>query len=216
MMRYYLPRQDVFNRYQVGRTRFNLIKGYHRRLAEKHRWFVRPYLSKDAPYYIDGTLLDVIDDANHEFIEIFDCAWSSENWLDTPWKYNVNPQGFTEIYCAERSDPHARGYNVQEIGYKRQPSDIWVIKFFDDNKGKSAWINEMDGTIRARNGGIIYRWDGEEHLAGTFGNELAMKRAPDDVVIPVLRSMGAGKWRGFYDDSIDYIIEITGIRRATI
>lgn len=216
MDRHYLLDRSVFDRYQVGRTRFNLIKGYHRKLAENHRWFVRPYLSKDSPYYIDGTLPDVIEDADHGIIEVFDCAWTSENWLVTPWKYNVNPEGYTEIYCAERSDPYARGYNVQEIGYKRQPSDMWAMKLFDDNRGKTALINGLDGAIRARNGGIIYRWDGEEHSAGTFGNEVAMKSAPDNVIIPVLRSMSASKWRGFYEDSIEYILEITKIRRATI
>lgn len=216
MQRFYLPDRTVFDRYQAGRVRFNLIKGYHRKLAEKHLWFVRPYLSDDSPYYTDGALAAVIEDADdHDFIEVFDCAWKPANWIDTPWKYNVSPKGYTEIYCAERSDPYARGYNVQEIGYKRQPDDVWAIKFYGDH-GNSAWISEVKESIRIQRGGIIYRWNGEKHFAGTFGNEVEMKTAPDDVVLPVLRGMNAQKWQGFYEDSIDYVFEITGIRRALL
>lgn len=212
MQRFYLPDRTVFDRYHAGRVRFNLIKGYHRKLAEKHRWFVRPYLSDDSPYYIDGALAEVIKDADHVFIEVFDCAWKPERWNDTPWKYNVNPQGYTEIYCAERSDPHARGYNVQEIGYKRQPDNVWALKLYSD-QGNSAWISSDDNSIRIRRDGIIYRWDGEKHFAGKFGLESEMKSAPDDVILPILRGMNAQKWRGFYEDSIEYVLDVTGLDR---
>ncbi|MEM5613183.1 hypothetical protein AAHB63_34560 [Bacillus thuringiensis] len=51
---------------------------------------------------------------------------------------------------------------------------------------------------------------------GIFGSTKATQSAPSDLVLPLLKQMNAKKWRGFYDDEIDFILEQTGIERRLL
>lgn len=214
MKRRYLPDVTVFERYAPD-VSFRLIKKYHQRLAGKYHWFVFPYLSSDRPYYIDGELSDVIADADYPVLEVVNCDWIPQEWDKTAWKYNVNEYGYTEVYCSERTDPHCYGYNVHEIGYRHQPEGVWTLKTYK-NKEKSAWIDRRDGWLRVRNGSMIYYWNGHEHLAGKYNDINPVQEAPTDVITPVVRGMVSKKWRGFYTEDVEYILQKTGIRRTRI
>lgn len=208
MTKFYLPEKSVFDRYSPS-IRFKLIRGYHRKLTAKHRWFVRPFGEGNRPYYADGAGLPATD------AEIFNCRWLPDDWNARPFKYNVVGEIVTEEHRGPTSLPWPDEYEKQIIGYFRRNVDEWTMKFYRE-RGYSAWVSATEDIIRIQRGGNIYRWNGVKHYAGIFGSEKPVKHAPDDVVLPVLRGMNAQKWRGFYEESIEYVLEITGIRRAVI
>lgn len=202
--KYYLPPREVFVRYEP-RVRFNLIRGYHRKMAAKHRWFIREF--NGGSYYMDNDKLPRVD---AQFYEIFDCGWSPEEWDTRPFKYNVTTTSVTEEYRAERSQPFPIDYEGQTVGYRR--SGNWTLKIYDENgryfvRGEEGW--------HTNNNGIYTRYSEKtgEITVGTFGNEIAVKKVFDKEVLPVLRGMKAVKWRGFYDEDIEYVLSTANLDR---
>ena len=175
---------------------------YHAEMAAQYPLFVR-FKDDRKPYYTDASF-DEVRAAESGYIEVINCRWDAEHWHETPREWRSFPDMLTKVFA---------GPNGANVGYRT--AGEWRIKFYND-RNYSAWVSDSDEFIDIRNDGIIYRWNGVEHSAGIFGSEQTLKHAPDDVIIPVIRGMLAKKWRGFYDDVVEFVLEITGIRRTDI
>ncbi|PFZ19538.1 hypothetical protein [Bacillus wiedmannii] len=212
MKRYYLPEMSVFNRYEP-RVRNRLIAGYHRKLASKHRYFVRYQLSKERPFYTDADLSEIIPVLDD--IEIINCDWTAKEWNNTPWNYFVTSGKVYEGYKDINALPFARGYSGDDVG--KRTDDGFYFKYFNGNNC-AYWRdrNSETPTWHLRYGNQYVNLRNDVFYVGIFGNTKATNSAPTDLVLPLLRQMSNKKWRGFYDDEIDFILEQTGIERRLI
>ncbi|MET3203118.1 UNVERIFIED_ORG: hypothetical protein ABID75_006104 [Bacillus proteolyticus] len=212
MERYYLPGLEVFKRYD-HRVCNNLIRGYHRKLADKHQYFVRYQLAKERPFYTDAGLSEIISVLDN--VEIINCDWTEKEWNVTPWNYFVTNGKVYEGYKDMNAFPFARGYSGDDVG--NRTDDGFYFKYFNGNNC-AYWRdrNSKTPTWHLRYGNQYVNLRNDVFYVGIFGSTKATKNAPVDFVLPLLKQMNAKKWRGFYDDEIDYILEQTGIDRMQI
>lgn len=212
MERCYLPEIEVFERYD-HRVCNNLIRGYHRKLADNHRYFVRYQLSKERPFYTDADLSEIISVLSD--IEIINCRWDANVWDTTPWKYCVTSGKVYESYKDMNAIPFARGYSGEDVG--NRVNDEWNFKYFKGNNC-AYWRdrNSKIATWHLRYGNQYVNLHNGIFYVGIFGSTKATKNAPSDLVLPLLKQMNTKKLRGFYDDEIDFILEQTGIERRLI
>ncbi|WJE22405.1 hypothetical protein QRY07_11975 [Bacillus cereus] len=123
MDRYYLPEMSVFKRYE-HRVANRLIAGYHRKLASKHRYFVRRQLSKERPFYTDADLSEIISVLDD--IEIINCRWDAKGW-----NYFVTSGKVYEGYKDMNAIPFARGYSGDDVG--KRTDEGFYFKYFNGN-----------------------------------------------------------------------------------
>lgn len=200
----HLPPLEVFERYEP-RVQFNLIRGYHRKMAAKHRWFIREF--EGDCYYMDGDELPKIDAVSYE---IFDCWWTPTEWNIRPYIYRIFNDVVTEEYRAERSLPFPDNHVGLTVGYRRNGE--WIWKYYDE--GMRTFHRTKEGWYTLNNGIYTryYASDGRI-LIGTFGNEIPVKGVLNGEILPVLKGMKAKKWRGFYDDDIEHVLQTVSIDR---
>ncbi|PFE80049.1 hypothetical protein CN333_00200 [Bacillus thuringiensis] len=212
MKRYYLPEIEVFRRYE-HRVCNRLISGYHRKLASKHRYFVRHQLLKERPFYTDANLSEIISVLDN--IEIINCRWNSKEWNVTPWNYFVTSGKVYEGYKDMNAIPFTQGYSGDDIG--KRADDGFYFKCFKGNNC-TYWRdrNSETPTWHLRYGNQYVNLRNNTFYVGIFGSTKATQSAPSDLVLPLLKQMNAKKWRGFYDDEIDFILEQTGIERRLL
>lgn len=212
MKRYYLPEIEVFKRYE-HRVCNRLISGYHRRLASKHRYFIRYQLGNERPFYTDADLSEIVSVLDN--IEVINCQWSAKEWQTTPWNYYVTNGKIYEAYKDMNTIPFARGYSGDDIG--NRTDNGFYFKYFNGNNC-SYWRdrNSETPTWHLRYGNQYVNLRIDTFYVGLFGSTKETKSAPTDLVLPLLKQMNAKKWKGFYDDEIDFILEQTGIERRLI
>ncbi|MDP1457942.1 hypothetical protein Q8G37_15970 [Bacillus wiedmannii] len=212
MNRYYLPEIEVFKRYE-HRACNRLISGYHRKLASKHQYFVRYQLSKERPFYTDADLSEIISVLDD--IEIINCTWNAKEWNVTPWNYFVTRGKVYEGYKDMNAIPFVRGYSGDDVG--KRTDDGFYFKYFNGNNC-AYWRdrNSATPTWHLRYGNQYVNLRNDVFYVGIFGSTKETKDAPVDLVLPLLKQMNTKKWRGFYDDEIDFILEQTGIERRLI
>jgi len=204
----YLPSYDEWKRYDP-RAAFSMMRRMHQRYTDEYDWFVKPYdhlPQYSRPYYVKGAFPDV------DGSEIIDCNWIPENWNKQPWLYRIALGVITEEYRAERSDRHAYGYNAEVVGYKRD--GVWLMKYYF-GKDQSLYGSPRENMWVMRKGGAYANYSGTESTfhVGTFLYKKPTNRLPDEVAMPVLRGMNRNKYRGFYDDIIDYVMDVGGLRK---
>ncbi|MED3069289.1 hypothetical protein P4310_28020 [Bacillus thuringiensis] len=212
MKRYYLPEIVVFKRYD-HRVCNRLISGYHRKLASKNRYFVRHQLLKERPFYTDADLSEIISVLDD--IEIINCEWTATEWNVTPWNYFVTSGKVYEGYKDMNAIPFTQGYSGDDIG--KRTDDGFYFKCFKGNNC-TYWRdrNYETPTWHLRYGNQYVNLRNDTFYVGIFGSTKATQSAPVDLVLLLLKQMNAKKWRGFYDDEIDFILEQTGIERRLI
>ena len=201
MIKHRLPPREVLDRY-APTVRFNIINGYHRKLASKHRWYVREW--EGDFYYTDGDDLPTVEG------EMFDCRWSPAEWNTRPYKYNVTNGMVTEEYRSFSAKPWPDDYLSSAIGYRRNGE--WLMKIYNDGKrwfvrDKHGWHTNYCGFY------VRYSEVTGELTAGKFSNMKLVKTAPDKEILPVLRGMKSVKWRGFYDEDVEHVAKIAKVDR---
>nr|WP_253829655.1 hypothetical protein [Bacillus cereus] len=202
----------VFNRYEP-RVCNRLIAGYHRNLASKHRYFVRYQLSKERPFYTDTDLSEIISVLDD--IEIINCEWTAKEWNVTPWNYFVTRGKVYEGYKDMNAIPFARGYSGDDVG-KRTDNGFYFKYFNGNNCAYWRGRNSETPAWHLRYGNQYVNLRNDVFHVGIFGSTKETKHAPNDLVLPLLKQMNAKKWKGFYDDEIDFILGQTGIERMLI
>ncbi|MEI4802003.1 hypothetical protein WAZ07_11825 [Bacillus sp. FJAT-51639] len=189
MDRYYLPEMSVFNRYE-SRVRNRLITGYHRKLASKHRYFVRYQLSKKRPFYTDfdlSEIISVLDD-----VEIINCDWTEKEWNVTPWNYFVTSGKVYEGYMDMNTIPFARGYSGDDVG--KRTDNGFYFKYFNGNNC-AYWRDRTSEipTWHLRYGNQYVNLRNDTFYVGIFGSTKATQSAPTDLILPLLKQMNAKK-----------------------
>lgn len=152
--------------------------------------------------------------------EIVNCNWKTTEWDTVPYFYRVHwdAEGLhvTEVYSSWAASYANNDIGVPSIGYKQ--NGVWLIKRFEDNN-YSYWGGNHECFWRVQRSGVICEWYGhspDKYKVGLFGYQQEVDSAPVDTILPVLRSMKTKKWRGFYDDDVDYIAETAGVRKDQI
>lgn len=205
MKKYRLPSREVFDRYAPA-IRFNLIRGYHRNLTERHRWFVR---TLDDYFYCDD--FPTIPGA-----EVFDCNWTPDEWNIRPYRHFYNPiQDAWYTSYAREGLPTLREY---DYGYTREDSKIlrngtvYAIRFSTYGKMMVHWAPlDVGSPLTISYKGIYSRSYNEELSQGTFMHCVPVKRVDPNVLIPVIREITKAKYEGVYEDVSEEIIYRFGV-----
>lgn len=210
----YLPNKSVFHRYD-HRVRFNLIKGYHRKLTDQYQWYVLPWESPS--YYCNGSLSEIIAESLKYVpsVKIFNCNWVADRWDEAAYSYEAHAKGIREEWRSWKSEIANSGYSHDLIGVKFNGE--WKTKYLSDKKSFYFGSRNEQFYAMAYNG-IYANWYDKTGVfeVGTFMDKKPSKTPPSNVVESVLREMMRIKWRGFYDSEVDYICEVTGTRKEGI
>ena len=205
MKKHRLPPREVFDRYAPA-VRFNLIRGYHRKLTERHRWFVR---TLDDYFYCD-------DFPNIPGAEVFDCDWSPDEWNIRPYRHFYNPiQDVWYTSYAREGLPPLSDY---DYGYTREDSKVlrdgkeFFVYFNMGGNMTVRWSPLNEGSpLRVMCKGVITRSNGKEITQGTFMHEEPTDKPVDNVLIPVILEIRKEKYRGVYEEVSNEIIERFGV-----
>lgn len=203
--KHYLPPREVFDRYD-SRVRHNLIAGYHHKLAQKHRWFVRPLIGHGRSYYCDGDLPQLGG------IEIFDCDWTPDQWATRPYRHFYNP--VQAIHYASYTVPGLPTLDEYGYGYTRRDSlitrdgETWRKDFHGDQQLVLWTLCDDTQPLSIDNRGIwtTAKPDGT-FTQGTFTAQEVTKKPNIDAIIPVVKAMRSAKYEGFYEDLAQHLIE---------
>ena len=202
LVKYRIPPREVFDRYAPP-VRYNLIKGYHRKLTEKHRWYVR---SLDDYFYCDG------ERPNIPAVEIFDCDWSPDEWDKRPYRHFYNPiqKAWYESYAHEGYPP----LSEYDYGFTREDSLVlrngepFVYYFRIHGKMAAEWRPMDEGSpLRLMYNGIHSRAYNDEIKQGVFMDCEPVKKTNSDVITPILRELYKKKYRDFYNNMAKEIIK---------
>lgn len=203
MNKYRLPSREVFDKYEPA-VRSNLIKEYHRKLTQRHRWFVR---SLDDYFYCDGEERPSIPG-----VEIFDCDWTPEEWNTRPYRHFYNPiqEAWYRSFAHEGLPPLCK----YDYGYVREDSKImrddetYFIRFNIPGRMVVNWSPLDEGSsLTIVYKGVYSRYYGGVISQGVFEYCNPVKKAKADVIIPVIREIIKEKYNGVYIDVSRVIIE---------
>lgn len=226
MKKQFLPTWKELNDLQLAsREQFYYIKDLHKKYSDAYDWFVKPYKINNQdtkPYYCKGELPKEL------YGEVINCNWDKENWNIEPWEYRINPNSITgkdivEVYKSQRSDKHGHGYNSEEIGGKRLGTRNWGTKFLIGGMGEkvTVWGNkdekELHMSVRKGDKSIVTDLlkDGS-FTTGVFLYREKKERVEDEYVLPVLRELKKKKYKGFYNDLYNFIVEVTGVNTSDL
>lgn len=211
IVKHRLPPREVFDRY-MPIVRNNLMKGYHRRLTEKHRWFVR---SLDDYFYCDGDRPDL------PAVEIFDCDWTPSEWDSRPYRHFYNPVqlAWYTSYAREGLPP----LSEYSYGYTRENSLIlrngkpFSIRFTINGRMAVNWHPMNEGRpLSVMYDGIYSRAYNDEISQGIFSHWDPVKRTESSELIPVIREITKKKYQDIYKDLANEIIERFNVPRNEI
>ena len=209
--KYRLPPREVFERYEPI-VRNKLIRGYHRKLTERHRWLVR---SLTDYFYCDGDMPDL------PAVEIFDCDWTPEQWSTRPYRYFYNPiQGAWYTSYAREGLPPLSEY---DYGFTREDSLIlragepFFVRFYQYGSMAVSWSPIDEGSpLSVMYKGVYSRSYKNTISQGTFSHCNPVKRSDSNVLIPVIKEITKDKYRNIYKDVSEEIIERFGVPRNSL
>lgn len=214
----------------MKRIYFDFYEGVHKDLLDKHDWFVRFTNDSETfrnPYYIDGDIDDVVQDAvgneSPISLEIVNCEWTRNPTIDIPCQYNVlvidGVLLVTQSYMNER---------LEDCGFKRD--DRWIFRRFWNHKNQNYahWLKEgaMRGTSReeltvyCRKSGRKLFYDGKEFsmkigLTPDGTNIKLGKKLPyneqEEIIIPIINDMRSSQWNNKHEDIAQHLMEISGV-----
>lgn len=212
MEKFYLPTKDVFDRYEP-RVAFNLIHKYHEQMTEKHDWFVREF--EGDSYYVDGELPII------PWAEIINCNWTQDKWDKEPFSYYYNPNE-NVIYKEFRNmtalpfPNDAYGEN-KHVVKKMRGNDIYFMHYKEGWGGRSAlWDIDNDWIQFITKDHIWLNYYQGKLKRGKFINQKSVKNFDQYELIPILRKMNHKKFNGFYDEFVNYVVELFDVNRTQI
>lgn len=191
----------------AGENVFNRYKEFHQQMRDENDWFV-VLLSKGEPYYIKGD----IDRLRLNQHKIINCNWTKEQWHTTPLEIEITRPYINETFVGEDTDYIDGGLNRFDVG--RRCNGEWYFKNFKDGN-LTFWGKPYGNEWTMHHKSIATNYTGKN---GGFRNgrfttfDYVTEDQPNyDIVIKVLKAMSKDKYKGFYDDCIKWIKDVTGV-----
>lgn len=221
----------------VNRIYFDFYEGVHKELSDKHDFFVRFRTDCEAgepsipPYYANGKLSDVINDAINGYdeiaIEIASCEWVRNPSVSIPCQHNVividGVLLVTDTYMDDR---------LVDYGFKR--GDSWIFRRYWNSKSLNYvhWsfkrqMSDEDLVIKVQKSGRELIYNGKEFKIH-FGSSLVSngttvvlgEKLPYDekqeIIIPLINEMRHKSLNGIHEDIVQHLMKISEVGETDV
>lgn len=189
---------------------------YHRDMTEKHALFVRHIVGNGTPYYADNTLQDVMNYESDGFIEVLNCEWNPGSWDTQPymWRINLYHGVTSEVFSDNKTIRPNYSVGLCKAGERRD--GVWSEKMAQLWGGLHYFRDVSSDYVQVSLPGVRAVHDNGRWRAGSTVQLDEVDDAPYDLLMKLAGRLKAGNLRGFYDDDVDYLAEIGGLRRDQI
>lgn len=186
---------------------------YHEEMTKEYRYFVRGE-ALEPPYALDpfytneniDSLRNLVDTC--AYIDVFNCEWEAGDWRESPYKIRYSRRGNTFEYFAHPITKKPNHHSFKPAGVRLNGD--WIEKNYYDSLGEDGFTQFnwfADGACYVVHAGSSLRRDADGAWWIRLGEHSEKIRGfPEDFLTAQARRMKAGKWNGFYDDLVDFLI----------
>lgn len=175
---------------------------YHKNMANGYRYFVRGDCN---PFYTNDSIKEIKSRLNDEIrlLDVFDNEWNSDKWINQPFKYRfINNGDIYEWFARPDTSKDYLRYNTP-IGMRLNGE--WREKRFQDGSQTFFWGSDGYCIANTSSGFFNRMESGKWYIVIGF-EWIELGKIPSDILVTIARRMNAQKWRGFFDNVIEFLV----------